>query len=368
MKKYEYPLDLGWRLAIQPPSGRHKSYRVIKRWDSPAPDVAKHQSINDEALDAINQRLVTGTLTVTVAYKEAELLVERLYRDAGVKRFKSVSNGDNQRLLDAFWEEYPNKRQLADPESGYAKYRRAVEAVGEISLLSGSEKDLQVALDKLPANKQRESVGRLLTVLRWLKRTEVILQLKKAQYRDVKYLTHSEMEAMLCYIKNDTVKLCCRVARGTGARIGELMFMKADAVQDKSVFIKRQILRTGEEKSLKSKQVKYPGRRAYVLPEARPLLKRWCLEKIKLDIKLRRNLANIVRAACECAFPSQPEKWIKFHDLRHSYAIELAQNGISLLQISQQIGDSERVCQEHYLSHMASTESIDIIDIKMRGA
>lgn len=367
MKKYEYPLDLGFRFAIQRPSGKHKHFRVIKRWDFPPDGKAKNESVEDEALYAINLRLRKDTLTVEIGYKEVELLVERLYRQAGVKKFKSVSNSDNQRLLDAFWEKYPNKRKLSDPPSTYAKYRRGVEALGEVSILSGSTDEMQTSVDKLGGNKQREAVGRLHTILRWLKRGDVILELEPEEYQEVRYLSHKEMEQMLTFIKDDAVKLACRVARGTGARIGELMFIKMDNIQPKTVFIKHQVKRDGSVALAKSKTADHPGRRVYVLPEARELVKTWAREKMRLTDKTRHNLANIVKAASEKAFPGSPEKWIKFHDLRHSYAIELAQTGVSLLQIAQQLGNSERICQKHYTGYMATTETIEMIDAKIQA-
>jgi integrase len=80
---------------------------------------------------------------------------------------------------------------------------------------------------------------------------------------------------------------------------------------------------------------------------------------------MRLNAANILRAAAMQAFPTKPEKWVKFHDTRHSYAIELGQAGVSLFQISQQLGILERTCARHYLGFLSSAETTEMIESKI---
>ncbi len=144
MKKYQFPPDLPYRIRLQTPSGKHRKFRLIKIYKNQS----KTEEIKHEALDSLNKSFIKGRFTAEVARKEAELLVERLYKEAGVKAFKMVSNSDNQRLLQEFWKEVYGRKRLRDKDSAFAKYRRAVEAIGEVSLQTGSVEEMQAELDR----------------------------------------------------------------------------------------------------------------------------------------------------------------------------------------------------------------------------
>jgi integrase len=366
MKKFEFPPDLDFRYRIQPPSGRHKVFRVIKVLKP-----SGTETIQSPEVESVNAALLKGRLNREQAKKELDLLVERLYREAGVRAFKAVSNSDNINVLGQFWADVYKKRRIVDRDSAFAKFRRAVESVGEHSLRTASEDEIQQAIDsKYRGNKQRAVVGRLHSILKWLKRGDVNLVLEPEVEEEVRYLSADELELVLGFIDlgesavTKRFTLMARVARATGARIGELLVFQPSK-DKKTVFIKHQLRRDGIQALAKAKRADSPGRVAYVLPEGRMLLNDWLKERGGITKEVRLNAANIIKAAAKRAFPNVPQKWVKFHDLRHSYAIELAQSGVSLLNISQQLGNSERVCQKHYTGYMSTNETADMIEAKV---
>ena len=370
MKKFEFPQDLNFRLRIQPPSARSKKFRIIKFFIDRRDGSPTSETLEDSAIDAVNASLSIGKYSLEKAKEELDLLVERLYREAGVKKFQIVESEENLRLLKEFWNEYLESHRVKDQDSAFAKYRRAIEAVGILSLKVASKRELQTAVDKkATGNKQRAAVGRLHTILDWLKRSDVRLMLNEEEEGEVQYLTDAELKKVLDFIPSEAFKLACIVARGTGMRMGELLYMRRDQIKDnqRSVFIKYQLLRDGTKSLAKCRRADDPGRKAFVHEEARSHLEAWIDIKSEFSEDMRLSAANILRAACKKAFPKSPDKWVKFHDLRHSYAIDLAQAGVSLLQISQQLGNSERVCQKHYTGYMATDESVDMIERKMRA-
>jgi integrase len=368
VKKYKFPSDLGYRLRIQSPSHQHRSFRVVKVYQNPPEGSPRFETLDDSAINAVNQALQSTKYTVEKAKEELELFIESHYLSVGVKKFMLVESSENMRLLDAFWEEYLETHRIKDKPSGFGKFRRAVEAVGVLSLKTASKRELQTAIDKAAdGNKQRSIATCLHAILRWMKRGDVEFMLSEEESEDVLYLTAAELETILLKIDSDIFKMACRVARGTGMRIGEILYMRGDQIREaaRSVFIKYQILRDGSRGLAKCKRSTDPGRSAYVLAEARKVLPQWVMAKKEFTHEQRLSAANTLKNACKQAFPNNPEKWVKFHDLRHSYAIELAQAGVSLLQISQQLGNSERVCQKHYTGYMATSESIDMIEAKV---
>lgn len=67
----------------------------------------------------------------------------------------------------------------------------------------------------------------------------------------------------------------------------------------------------------------------------------------------------------EIAKKIRPE--LRFHDLRHSYAIELLNHGVSLSLTAQALGNSVQVCQEYYAGFELSDEGLDVIRGKLEG-
>ena len=57
----------------------------------------------------------------------------------------------------------------------------------------------------------------------------------------------------------------------------------------------------------------------------------------------------MLQQACKAAFLQEKEKHLKFHDLRHSYAIYLLSLGMSLERVAQSLGNSIQFCQQYYV-------------------
>jgi site-specific recombinase XerD len=66
----------------------------------------------------------------------------------------------------------------------------------------------------------------------------------------------------------------------------------------------------------------------------------------RLALRKRAYLSELMRAA-EVALPGRGRQ-LKFHDLRHSYAIHLLAIGMTMEDVARSIGDTIEVCEEFY--------------------
>ncbi len=355
MKKWSFPPELSWRLKVQPPAGQHKRWRVMKVF-------------KEKGKQRYEQVLIPDLSLAVEPRKECDLIVQQLYRDAGAKLFIEVSNSDNRTVLKRFWDDVYKNKELRDRASALAKYERAVDAIGNVSLIGGTHSELQDSLNKKRSgNRQRESAVRINAILHWLKRG-FKMKMKKEEHAIVRYLTWSELEKVLANIQDEDFKLFCKIAWGTGGRTGELLALTAKSFSQnkQTVTIRSQILRDGTQAGLKGKD-ENSLRVAFVHSNVRPLIDQFLESKPRLNKLDRLSFANWLKAAARKAFKDE-DKHVKFHDLRHSYAVELAGRGVTLLQISQFLGNSQRVAEKHYVGFVATDSAIDHVEKLMKSS
>jgi integrase len=89
-------------------------------------------------------------------------------------------------------------------------------------------------------------------------------------------------------------------------------------------------------------------------------------QRAELRLKYQNKIAEITKDACIKAFPAHPEKWITFHDLRHSYATYLASRGNNITQVANAIGDTEKTAKEYYTGHLNTDDSVDAIARRLK--
>ena len=316
-------------------------------------------------VDAINKAHLSGQYNFE---KSDELMGEVLaglnLAVAKVSR-RVVHCQDNLRLLAELIDQDFQYRDV-EPES-IDTFRwgceRAIEAVGHLSLYTADLQDIQRSLSvkfRSEPMKQREAVDRLNTLLRFagrIKGKHDKLKRARKPLRSVPYLSKAELEQVLLQLPPN-LRAMAKVSFGTGTRVGELFALTPDSILGNQLNIVAQLKRDLTSKPPKRNR----QRMAYVTNYGLEGLSEWFAtpNEERLAIR-RRGHAKLLAEACRKTFPDKQEKWITWHDLRHSYAIHLITYGVSLTLVAQSLGNGIQVCQEFYAGFSLTTESVQAI-------
>jgi integrase len=335
-------------------SGKHAYFRLEKRTKNSEGKVTGSPKVEHPTLKSINENYLAGRLDYDAAKKNLKDLVEQLYKDDGA--LKAVThNTENQQLLKDYWTAEYEGRELIDPKTARYELERAVEAVGMLSLHSATKDQLQKVVDQaFKGNKQRRIIAKLNLLLRFAKRPDVKLRRTKKEKKRPKYLTETDFLLVLPHLPSDETRVLAKVAFYTGCRIGEAFSLEPQDFDQKllELQIARQVDRTDVERDTKNRR----DRTALVFPNGIPALKEWFKVKGSVDMATRLYMARILRAACVAVFPTEKSKHLKFHDLRHCYAIMLRGKGLTTEDVADLIGDSILVCKEHYTGFGATDD------------
>lgn len=360
-----------------PRPGEHrKSWSLLKCTRAPF-GKRSYEKVDNEALKAINDLFLRGLQNFEESEKQVLSLKRRLTLEANAHAPSLVFNQANLQILGdmqnpapgSYWKEvYGKKKRIIDKRSSYYDLRRAVEAIGTLSLLTATEEEIQDKIDKLPPRKQRRVISRLQPILKFLSRSVTMadgtsrpMSLERARdiAPEVKYLTRDELLLVLTNL-DESMRILCGLAFHLGARQGELFALTALDLKEKSVRIDWQMTKAWTKTQTKTDK----RRKAYLLPEGIEWFKSWCSVPLETKKALRTTkLADIFKQACQKAFPSQPEKWCVFHDLRHSYAIYLLERSVPLSFVARSLGNSESVCEKYYTGFVLTEGFIETIDL-----
>lgn len=317
-----------------------------------------YQSVINPLLDNLNTLWEKGFQSFDQLDKQAIDLRERLNRELKGKPGGVVFNQENMAILGDFnapnpgtyWHDvYGRRKRLIDRRSSYYELRRSLEAVGNLSLTTATEQEIQAAIDGhgYPDNKQRRIVSRLQPLLEFIGRKEIKLEKARPEQREVRYLTVDEFNAVLKHVEEPWLKTLSKMAFYSGLRQGELFGVKPEEISEGQavVNVRRQL-----DPKLKFRPTKTRAiRKAFLFPEGGDAYREW-FELPQEEVFKHRlaRIAELFRDACIKAFPKRPDKWCTFHDLRHSYAIRLLEKGVPLSFVARSLGNSEVVCEQHY--------------------
>lgn len=345
---------------VKIPKENYKSYSILK--EIRRGKSRKYSKVHSEALESINQSILSKQRSSSECLTLVREIVSQLYAKHSDEKTRNVHNFDNMDLLTKFLKHEYDDKDIVDFNSARNDYLRAINAVGEFSLYSSSKEVLQKQINsKFKGNKQRRIVARLNTILKFIKR-DVTLRKDKPNQILVKYLTEDEFYEMLNFVSDEDIKLVCRLAFYSGCRTGEIFAITSTSLKSSCLQVINQIDRVQNRREIKNRI----NRLAYLLTQGRVDVANWI--KLKEKSKLRNlKFADIVKNACKKAFPDNPDKWVTFHDLRHSYAINLLSKGVSLGLVAQSLGNSVVVCQKHYTGFVMTDDSISRIDSILRS-
>lgn len=337
-----------FRFVILNPGNGRAAFKIDKRPGT---------RVKDPRLDAINASYKSGRLDFEAARKAVEDLRHSLYKECRAIR-AVVGNEDNLRLVEQYWESEYSHRDLQDPKTARYELDRVVDAVGTLSIHTATREELQAVLDKHSGNRQRRLAASLRRLLDFAGRKDIKIRKAKKEKRRVRSLSEKEFKFMLEYIPLDRYDTLMQVAFYTGARIGECFAIQREDFDERKLELKilGQVDKTGSRRDTKNRR----DRVTIVLPNGVKALKEWFNICVTFPTKDRAHMAEIVREACIKAFPKDKSKHLTFHDLRHCYARQCRERGLSTEDVADLIGDSLIVAKEHYSGFGESDAIMDL--------
>jgi integrase len=362
----EFELDtsaLDHTYVIYGPSGTHKHHRLVKINRV----TQKTETVKVPEIQHIAEMFLDGKIDDDEARKLLSDLRFKLYEKDGATITKIVFNTENRKLLEKYWKDEYEYRlgRLVDSKTTWYDLSRAVDAVGKVSLITGTRSEIQKQIDKVAkGNKHRRIVFKLNQLLKYLGRDIELLPAHKVPY-EVRHIALEELPLVLNKIPDPKSRIMVEAAFRTGCRLGELFALDLRTYSSNRNVIKvaKQLDLNGVRRQTKNRK----ERTAYVLPGSAPVLEAWVAVRDQVTNAERITAAATVKKACALAFPKDKSKWLTFHDLRHCYVIHLLSNGVPLDHVAQSIGDSISVAQEHYAGFNLSPTSLDLINKILAG-
>lgn len=341
------------------PSEKRQSFAILKL--SKVDGRRVQTTCASDELDRVNRDFQTGVLPFESAYALVDSLRKRLQEKSA--RRKPLTNQENQKLLDAYWRKEYAHRDLEDPEAMRADLNRALKVLGNLPLYTAEESDIYQKIQKsgLDRNGRRRVMLRLNQLIRFLNRP-FRLRLPKQDLPNVKYLNLEDTLALADRVGGIDGHLI-RLAFATGMRMGELFALKPENVDAKfHIQVVAQIKRDRKRKLPKTRRTRQISLMPYDF--AKESLQVWLAVPVHQRPRLR-HYHDIIGRACRQLWPKDQDKWIRFHDLRHSFAIEMLRLDESLDVIAGLLGDSIQVCQTYYTGFSLKSESLDALDARM---
>lgn len=335
------------------PSQKRKKIKIIKRSYGHVtnPSGCSNVTLINSDLDLINKQLRSEKISLNEAIKASRLLIEKLRKESGLTEHKI--NDVNQNILDRFLSEYKRDRpNLVDFQAARNKFLRNVNLLDNLSLVSASKEELYSKLESanLPDNRRRECIHKLNTVFKWLGR-DLRLVAPYEEIREVNYINEDELVILLNSIDDSGLKLAIEISFYSGLRVGELKALNKSSIKNNCINVDAQI-----DTALKKRLPKNRKKRRAILPDNQiELVRKWSdLEKKKYTrFYLNKNLQKHTRSVLK--------KHIKWHDLRHSFAIHLLSRGAPITLVAQSLGNSVLVCEKHYSGHIISDQGVSTL-------
>lgn len=311
-------------------------------------------------IDILNERYRKGLITLEEGIKQGQALRARLYelRDRGKRKLKFTE--DNLKVLNQYWEDEYGTRKARLVEQGTSMWYDLKRAVGEcqgISLMVCSYEELQEHLDEALADepeKHGRVCSRLNSLLSYLGRGFTLDKLPEGM-REVRFLSPSDFALILPHL-DEFQQVLCRLAFYSGLRVGEIFGLQPhDLKREGFLYVARQMDYKGVvrlPKTRKTRNVLFLGKDGKAAFEA------WC--QIPKEVRLARRAtghSEKVKRACLKAGVLE----CRFHDLRHSYAVEALAKGLSITQTAKLLGNSVAVCEKYYTGFAATSSEMAAI-------
>jgi integrase len=294
------------------------------------------EHVRSPELASVSLELVEGRITLAEAERLSKSILE------GFKRIRARDAGldplffaeDNLKVLDLYV-----KREYSHTESkAHSKrmrindLKRAVGCLAELSIRTADRQDLVTRLKKMcpKVSVYNRMVGCLNSLLRFIKR-DIKLYTISQSGREVTVLSEAEVLATVALYEPD-FKMLCLVAFATGMRWGECM-------------------------ALEPKQIKINPRtkRAFVYVDKQWNRVEGCItppkRNKKRDALILPQYLNTVREWASHEKDKTMNNKTPTHIFRHSYAMYLLQQGVSLSLVARFLGNTLKVTEDYYTAY-----------------
>jgi ribosomal protein S10 len=193
---------------LKAPKGSHKTFSIwFRKKDLKTQKTIEHGKYTDERTEILNVMLKSGKKKFESVKKEFNKIVKELQEQEEKLRGKIPILGENEVVFDEFWQRrYAHKRNI-DLESAKNETLRAIQAVGEVPLISARVHEIQNAVDKHcdgDRDKQRRTISRLKTILRVIGRIDVAEKLDKDRkiHRNPTHITYRDLADLVNHTRN----------------------------------------------------------------------------------------------------------------------------------------------------------------------
>jgi len=375
------PIPQSALIRIKAPAGRQRKYQLEVR----DPDLGKWVKYKLEAVDVINRRLKTGEINREQAKTRLRELRQLMYKERDkFKKTRGYCEYNHKVLKRYLQEKYPDRRVKRMVPNSYRAmvyyFEQALSFIPDIPL-DTEITVLQDAIDKATKftnrsngtrkiedlskekSKHARMVQHLNFLLKFLGRTETLMKFTYEK-PEVTYVTEEQLNQMLPLFKDEIVRTLTALCYWTGMRYGEtLLLTNKDLIGNEALNITKQLDKNGQERLPKNKK----KRRIYLDKKAKFWLMRW----LDIPLEARRDLRTsnrhnkLIKAAArevqkkDDSFPN-PEK-LNLITMRHSRAVYLASNNLSLDIISKTLGNGRAVCERHYAGFVLTTEDESLL-------
>lgn len=294
---------------------------------------------------------------------QVQLLIEQLYKLDGVKVRQPSNHKDNEALVEQYLKARIDRKKTKQVSKASARQYmyRAIRALGNVSLRSAPVEALQDALDaSYSDHRQRAIATKLNSLLKFAGRHDVRLEPNRPVPLEVRYIEFDQLDPIVDAIRvtgAEAFAVMCQMAMYTGLRIGELMAVTARDLDAKTGTLR--VLTQIDTSELKDMPKWGKVRTVAVFTEAVKLYPTWLKLRSQISHEVRLRAARIFKDACKKAYPNRKDLWLKFHDLRHSFAIKNLEQGLPLELIAKQLGNSVRVCEIYYLGFVHTNTTLE---------
>jgi site-specific recombinase XerD len=321
-----------------------------------------YTKVEDERISAINAALLCGAKDLASASIQVREIIQDLYKaDPRCRKSKNVHNRENWHVLEKFWKEVYENKKLINVYAAKNELKNAIDVLGELSIFSASREEIQSRVDaKYSGDSQRRIVVRLRQLLRSIGREKIVLRQDQKDIKSVTYLSEPDFRRVLMQSSNDLEQALLELCYYSGLRIGEAYSLDASSLlPNKTIRVAGQIDRQGRRRQTKTKR----ARIAYLFPSGLSAFDRWTRATLAERAAINRQEASrkLMKRLCRLAFPSDSSKHLTFHALRHCYAINLLNKGVSMSLVAQSLGNTLSVCQQYYVGFELTSESIEAI-------
>lgn len=320
-------------------------------------------TIKDERLIAINRSHQAGIQTYDQCVVLVKEIIKDLYKkDNRCRKRVNIHNSENYKVMDDFWEQVYSYRPLINEYTAKNEIKNAIEVLGQLSIYSASREEIQSCIDKkYKGNSQRRIVGRLSQLLKFIGREkEVRLRRQPKDIIKVSFLNEADFQKVLAAVPTQIERALLQLCYFAGLRIGEAYGLEPHhLLPDGTIRVTGQLDRNGVRRQTKTKR----PRLAFIFPQGIDAFKYWtqASEEEKATIDRLEASRELMKKYCGVAFPKDPSKHLTFHSLRHCYAINLLNKGVSMSLVAQSLGNTLSVCQQHYVGFELTNDSIQAI-------